>query len=318
MKKSWVIIGGAGFIGSHLVSRLLEENIDVAVVDNLTSGTLTHIEKFQNHSNFKFYNFDVTDTERLTEVLSGGTDVVVHLASNPDIAKAAIEPRIDFLQGTILTESVAEASRLSGIKTLIYASGSGVYLDKSEEVLYEDSQLQPISTYGASKLSGEMLLSAYSHMFDLRSIVVRFANVVGPKQTHGVGYDFLRKIDVKNKNLPILGDGSQKKSYIYVLDVVNAILLIEKKTSAKFDIFNISTDGQMTVREIANMACEILYGKNHGIALLFGKSNRGWKGDVPIVKISSEKIRNLGWNPQFTCYEAMRLSLEAMKEELTS
>lgn len=316
MRKCWVIIGGAGFIGSHLVSKLLEENIDVTVVDNLSSGTLRHIEKFLSNSSFKFLNFDVSNTERLTEVLRG-KDVVVHLASNPDIAKAATEPRIDFLQGTVLTESVAEASRVSRIKTLIYASGSGVYLDKGEEMLNEDSQLRPISTYGASKLSGEMLLSAYSHMFELRSIVVRFANVVGPKQTHGVGYDFLRKINLKDRSLDILGNGSQKKSYIYVLDVINAILLVEQKTHAKFDIFNISSDGQMTVREIADMACEVLCGGNHEIEFFFGESDRGWKGDVPIVKLSSEKIRKLGWTPEFTSHEAMRLSLVAMKEELT-
>lgn len=317
MKNSWVVIGGAGFIGSHLVSELLRENIDVTVVDNLSSGTLSHIENFLSNSGFKFQNFDVRNTEMLTEVLRG-KDVVVHLASNPDIAKAATEPRIDFLQGTILTESVAEASRISGIKTLIYASGSGVYLDQGEEILSEDSQLQPISTYGASKLSGEMLLSAYSHMFELKSIVVRFANVVGPKQTHGVGYDFLRKIDLKERKLHILGDGTQKKSYIYVLDVVKAILLLESKTSTKFDTFNISSDGQITVREIADMACEVLCGKNHKIDFFFGDSNRGWKGDVPIVKLSSEKIRNLGWMPEFNSHEAMRISLEAMKEELIS
>lgn len=315
MKKSWVVIGGAGFIGSHLVSKLLTEKNDVAVVDNLSSGTLNHIENFLSCADFEFHNFDVSDTKRLIGVLEG-KDVVVHLASNPDIAKAATEPRIDFLQGTVLTESVAEASRITGIKTLIYASGSGVYLDQGEEILYEDSKLQPISTYGASKLSGEMLLSAYSHMFELRSIVVRFANVVGPKQTHGVGYDFLRKINLKEKSLNILGDGSQKKSYIYVLDVVNAILLVESNTDATFDTFNISNDGQMTVREIADMACEVVCGRNHEIDFFFGDSNRGWKGDVPIVKLSSEKIRKLGWTPEFNSREAMRISLEAMKDEL--
>jgi len=316
VKKSWVVIGGAGFIGSHLVSKLLTEKNDVAVVDNLSSGTLNHIENFLSSADFEFHNFDVTDTKRLIGVLEG-KDVVVHLASNPDIAKAATEPRIDFLQGTVLTESVAEASRITGIKTLIYASGSGVYLDQGEEILYEDSKLQPISTYGASKLSGEMLLSAYSHMFELRSIVVRFANVVGPKQTHGVGYDFLRKINLKEKSLNILGDGSQKKSYIYVLDVVNAILLVESKTDARFDTFNISNDGQMTVREIADMACEVVCGGNHEIDFFFGDSNRGWKGDVPIVKLSSEKIRKLGWTPEFNSHDAMRISLEAMKDELS-
>lgn len=317
MMKSWVVIGGAGFIGSHLVSKLLNDKNEVFVVDNLSSGTLKHIEEFASNSNFKFHNFDVSDTKTLSEVLKG-KDIVVHLASNPDIAKAASEPRIDFLQGTVLTESVAEASRISGVRTLIYASGSGVYLDKGEEILHEDSKIQPISTYGASKISGEMLLSAYSHMFGLKSIIVRFANVVGPKQTHGVGYDFLRKIDQNRKSLNILGNGTQKKSYIHVSDIVNAILLVEEKSVAKFDIFNVSSEEQITVREIAELACEILCGANHEIKLFFGTSNRGWKGDVPIVKLSSEKIRNLGWTPRFTSREAMQIALEAMKKDLLS
>jgi UDP-glucose 4-epimerase len=295
---------------------LLRENIDVTVVDNLSSGTLSHIENFLSNSGFKFQNFDVRNTEMLTEVLRG-KDVVVHLASNPDIAKAATEPRIDFLQGTILTESVAEASRISGIKTLIYASGSGVYLDQGEEILGEDSQLQPISTYGASKLSGEMLLSAYSHMFELKSIVVRFANVVGPKQTHGVGYDFIRRLKLNPSFLEILGDGLQTKSYIYVTDVISAMkFVLDNSFDCPFDVFNVATQDYITVNQIAKIACQISGINLNEIKFTYTGGDRGWKGDVPKISFDTKKIRDLGWENKYSSFEAITHSISSMNLEL--
>jgi nucleoside-diphosphate-sugar epimerase len=186
-----------------------------------------------------------------------GVDVVVHLASNPDIARAVTEPEIDFSSGTLLTNSVVEAARTQGVNTIVYASGSGVYGDLGDLEIPEDhGPLRPVSTYGASKLAGEALVRAYAHMFGLRGRAFRFANVVGPRQTHGVGYDFLNKLAGDPTRLEILGDGRQSKCYIAIADVLDAILgVIDEPGDLPYEVFNVSTDDALSVDEIAAAAC---------------------------------------------------------------
>jgi UDP-glucose 4-epimerase len=312
VSRNYLVVGGAGFIGSHFVQELLDRQSGlVRVVDNLCSGTLDHISNFRTHPNFEFIQIDVENSKQLCESMKG-INTVIHLASNPDIAKAAREPRIDFTQGTVLTESVAEAARITGVNTILYASGSGVYGDGGMAVLTEDSPLKPISTYGASKLAGESLLASYSFMFGIKSLAFRFANVVGPKQTHGVGYDFLRRLKADPTKLHILGDGLQSKSYIHVSDVVRAVLQAEEAIKEGFDVFNISTPDQISVNEIARIAEEVLSIDPHSVLHTYTGGDRGWKADVPIVKLSSRKISMLGWNPIFNSNQAIRASLKSM------
>ncbi len=313
MSRNYLVVGGAGFIGSHFVQELLDRQVGlVRVVDNLCSGTLDHISDFQDKSNFDFRQFDVENSELLAEAMKG-INTVIHLASNPDIAKAAREPRIDFMQGTVLTESVAEAARISGVETVLYASGSGVYGDAGDLVLTEESSLKPISTYGASKLAGESLLASYAFMFGLKCLAFRFANVVGPKQTHGVGYDFIRRLKIDPTRLEILGDGLQSKSYIHVSDVVRAVLLADESISEGFDVFNVSTKDQITVNEIALIAEKTLSIDPINVRHTFTGGDRGWKADVPVVRLSSDKIAKLGWKPLLTSHEAIAESLRAMR-----
>jgi UDP-glucose 4-epimerase len=311
MKQHYAVVGGAGFIGSHFAQTLLDLNQDVTVIDNFCSGTEKHLENFRNHPNFNLITLDVENTDELTRIFKN-VQVVIHLASNPDIAKAATEPRIDFEQGTVLTESVIEACRRSGVKTILYASGSGVYGDAGLEVLTENSALRPISTYGASKLAGETLLAAYSFMFGIKSIAFRFANVVGPKQTHGVAFDFIRKLKNNSNVLEILGDGEQSKSYIYVEDVIRGVILADSQISSGFAVFNLSTDDQVTVNEIAEL-CKSAMGLDiKKVNNIYSGGDRGWKGDVPVVRISANKIKKLGWNPRFNSVEALTKSIESM------
>ncbi len=313
MSRNYLVVGGAGFIGSHFVQELLDRQVGlVRVVDNLCSGTLDHISDFQDNSNFDFRQFDVENSELLAEAMKG-INTVIHLASNPDIAKAAREPRIDFMQGTVLTESVAEAARISGVETVLYASGSGVYGDAGDLVLTEESSLKPISTYGASKLAGESLLASYAFMFGLKCLAFRFANVVGPKQTHGVGYDFIRRLKIDPTRLEILGDGLQSKSYIHVSDVVRAVLLADESISEGFDVFNVSTKDQITVNEIALIAEKTLSIDPINVRHTFTGGDRGWKADVPVVRLSSDKLAKLGWKPLLTSHEAIAESLRAMR-----
>ncbi len=315
MTSEYSVIGGAGFIGSHFVQRLLLEGKTVSVVDNFCSGSIELLGKMIENPNLKVFECDVENTSDLTSAIQNSR-VVIHLASNPDIAKAASDPRIDFTQGTLLTESVAEASRLSGIQKILYASGSGVYGDAGTEVLTELSQLRPISTYGASKLAGEALLASYAYMFGIHTTAFRFANVVGPRQTHGVGYDFVRRLSKNSKELTILGDGQQNKSYVHVTDVVRAVLSFANPNETAFDVYNISTRDSLSVNQIASIALEVLDVDISDIQINYTGGARGWKADVPIVKLDPSKIENTGWRPKFTSQSAMYDSILAMMQEI--
>ena len=315
--KSYAVIGGAGFIGSHFVDRLAAGQNQVRVVDNFCSGTIQHISHHLGKSYFDLIEIPVEDTVKLTEALSG-VDTVIHLASNPDIAAAMNNPRIDFIQGTVLTESVVEAVRLSGVKKVLYASGSGVYGEVAFQPISESDELLPVSPCGASKLAGEALISAYAYMFDFQAVAFRFANVVGPRQTHGVGYDFIRRLTLNPNELRFLGDGTQTKSYIHVEDIVQGVLHLENFSKKFFDVYNISTEDTLTVSQIAECAFETLNIKSSNVDIIYGATDRGWKGDVPKILLSSEKIRKTGWSSKKSSKEAMMDALAAMKGEISS
>ena len=310
------VVGGAGFIGSHFVDRLLRtENVArVTIYDNFSSGREWHYEHHLGDPRFHLVRAEVADLEQLTEAMVGH-DVVIHLASNPDIARAATEPEIDFYQGTLLTNNVVEGMRRAGVGQLLYASGSGVYGELGIEPVDEDTgPFHPVSTYGASKLAGEALIASYCAMFGLRACAFRFANVVGPRQTHGVGFDFMRRLTADPRTLRILGDGEQSKSYIHVSDVIEAVLLALDESREAYQVFNVSTLDAITVTEIAEEAVACLELAQKPVFAYTGGS-RGWKGDVPVVRLKSERIRALGWSSTRNSREAIRAALEAMMNE---
>jgi UDP-glucose 4-epimerase len=312
-KHRFAITGGAGFIGSHFTAELLNLGHSVLAIDNLCSGTKEHLMPFLANSNFTFEHMNVEDSEKLTFILKE-IDTVIHLASNPDIAKSVTEPRIDFVQGTALTESVAESARRANVKNILYASGSGVYGDAGNATLSESSEVNPISTYGASKLAGEALLSSYSFMFGIRVLSFRFANVVGGMQTHGVGYDFLIKLKKDPNKLEILGDGNQSKSYIHVNDVISGVLTAFSKSTKHSDVFNVSTSDILSVNDIALLAIEVSGLDPNRVNFNFTGGDRGWKADIPVVCLNSNKLIALGWRPKFSSRQAMKNALIAMKE----
>jgi UDP-glucose 4-epimerase len=316
--RNYFIVGGAGFIGSHFTDRLLADNSVTAVTlyDNFSSGREWHYEQHRTDPRFSVVRGDATDIEPLT-VAMHGHDVVIHLASNPDIARAATEPGIDFREGTYLTNNVVEAMRRSETKTILYASGSGVYGDLGEEEADEDyGPLLPISTYGASKLAGEALITSYCHMFDFTGRVFRFGNVVGPRQTHGVGFDFLRQLFKDPRKLRILGGGTQSKSYIHVSDVVSAVLLAAERSARSFVAYNVATGDYITVTEIAQLAVDCAGLDPRQVQFEYTGGNRGWKGDVPIVRLNTDRIRGLGWACRIGSREALRESMLAMLPDL--
>ncbi len=316
----FIIIGGAGFIGSHFVDHLLDdpETVAVTVYDNFSSGQDWHISHHADDQRLTIIRADVHEQDRLNDAVSGH-DVVIQLAANPDIAAAVADPDIDFREGTVLVRNIVEAMRLSGCQRILYASGSGVYGDFGEtEVIEDQGGMRPISTYGASKYACEHLISAYCHMFDLTARCFRFGNVVGPRQTHGVGYDFLRKLRIDPTQLAILGDGQQSKSYIHVSDTVAAVMHAHTHSTEGFEVFNVATGDYITVTEIADLVLECAGLDRQNVNYVYSGGDRGWKGDVPVVRLNTSRIRNLGWSNRYSSAEAFRQSLMALRDELNA
>jgi UDP-glucose 4-epimerase len=314
------VSGGAGFIGSHLVGRLLQSRDveGVTVYDNFTSGTSDHLRQYRGEKRLAVVDADIKHLGELTSAMRG-CDVVFHLAANPDIAKAARQPDIDFWEGTYLTQNVLEAMRIDGISQIVYTSGSGVYGERPNNAFAENyGPCFPISTYGASKLACEALISSYAHMFGIMGRAFRFANVVGPRQTHGVGYDFARRLRADETRLRILGDGTQCKAYIHIEDVLNAVFLVmeQAKGDVPFDVYNVATDDYITVNEIADIVVEGLGLVRSSVEYAYSGGDRGWKGDVPKVLFDVAKIKSLGWSAERTSKEAVRDSIREMIVEI--
>lgn len=310
------IAGGAGFVGSHFVDRLVDIGSlqRITVFDNFSSGKNWHLS---HHTDSRLHIIagEISDSQALSTAMSGH-DTVIHLASNPDIARAATEPTVDFDQGTALTQQIVEAMRVTGAKRILYASGSCVYGDTGElEVSENFGPMVPISTYGASKLAGETLISSYSYMFGISGIAFRFGNLVGPRQTHGVGYDFIRKLRADASHLNILGDGNQSKSYVYITDIIEAVLLANETLTKPFEVFNVATGDYISVKEIAAIAIEAVLGPQAQVDLRFTGGDRGWKGDVPIVRLNTDKIKSLGWQRRYSSAEAIRKSIDDMLKQ---
>lgn len=304
----YFIAGGAGFIGSNLVARLLDQESDAGVVvyDNFLSGHRWHLDAFVDDRRLTIVEGNIEDSERLIETMRG-SDHLFQLAANADIAAAVDDPSVDFRLGTFLVHQVLEAARLTSVSRVTYTSGSGVYGDLGTKEIDETyGPLQPVSTYGASKLAGEAIVSAYCHMFDIEGVAFRFANVIGPRQTHGIVYDFVRKLLLDPTRLVVMGDGSQSKSYVHVADVLDAVFLMKSRRQSPFDVYNVGTDEYVTVREIAELVIDVM--GLHNVEIIYGSEPRGWKGDVPIVRFSSEKIRSLGWKNSWSSLDALRES----------
>jgi len=312
------ISGGAGFIGSHLVHRLLQDGkaTSVVVFDNFTSGKRSYLDFAKGDTRLRIVEGDLKEIDAVRTAMAD-CDTIFHLAANPDIAKAVTQPDIDFWEGTYLTQNVVEAMRLTGARRIFYTSGSGVYGENPTIAFKEDyGPCVPISTYGASKLGCEGLIAAYCHMFSLQARAFRFANVVGPRQTHGVGYDFVRRLRADPTQLRILGDGTQLKSYIHVEDVLAAIATTEAAMSSPYDVFNVATDDYITVREIADLAVQVCGLEPGKVRYEFTGGDRGWKGDVPVVHFDCSKIKALGWRNRRTSAQALLDSMKAMLEEV--
>ncbi|MEG1313810.1 MAG: NAD-dependent epimerase/dehydratase family protein [Bacilli bacterium] len=310
-----LVTGGAGFIGSHLIKKLLEKDIEVICVDNFTLGKKENVDKLLDDSRYNFYKINIEETETFCEQLKDeAIDIVYHLAANSDIQKGGRTPSVDFNDTFMTTYSVLELMRRKNIKKIFFASTSAIYGEKSELLTEDTGDLKPISYYGGAKYASEGFISSYSFMNDLKTMIFRFPNVIGPNLTHGVVFDFKNKLLNNTKELEILGDGTQTKPYLYVLDLVEAIVkfTIETELNQGVEIYNVGVDSATSVTKIADMVCEELGYKNVKYSYTSGKI--GWKGDVPKFQYDLSKIHSAGWSASHTSDESIRETIRNIKD----
>jgi UDP-glucose 4-epimerase len=303
----YFVTGGAGFVGMNLVQTLLGEENEVIVYDNLSSGKKEHLTAFLANPRFGFVQGDVLDEGKLTQSMDGA-DVVFHLAANSDIRPEAKSADIELQQGIIATFNVLRAMKRSAVRRIVFASSSTVYGDAKGQELTEDyGPLIPISFYGGSKLAAEALICAFCHMFEMKAWIFRLANIVGKGLTHGVIFDFLRKLAEDPGALEILGDGKQTKPYLHVTECVEGMLYGLSHADHTVNIFNLSPPDTVSVDRIAAIVAEEMGLKN--VAFSYTGGNGGWKGDVPRVCMNSDRLRNLGWEAKMGSEEAVRASV---------
>ncbi|MCI9020243.1 MAG: NAD-dependent epimerase/dehydratase family protein [Eubacterium sp.] len=303
--------GGAGFIGSHLIKELMKAGHFVICADKLEMGSQNIRSLLDKGGNrFRFYKMDLAEQENVSRMFrENKIDAVYHLAANSDIQKGGVYPETDFHNTFLTTKTILEGMRENGVKKLFFASTSAVYGEMPDTELSETTGgLKPVSYYGGAKLASEAFISSYASMCDMSAVIFRFPNVIGPGLTHGVIYDFIRKLDRNPKELEILGDGTQCKPYIYVSDLIEAVLQVTQQWNSGLEIYNLSVNGKGTaVSEIAEAVFEELGLKDVNIHYTGG--DRGWKGDVPKFQYDISKILSVGWLPEYSSDEAVRQSI---------
>jgi len=299
-----LITGGAGFIGLHLTDFFLKKGHEIVVIDNLSWGRKQFIEHNFDNSRFTFLKIDLLDTKNLEKQLPSDIDIVYHLAANSDIMRGAIDPSIDFKNTSIATFNLLNTMRKKGIKKILFTSGSGVYGDVGHTYSSESfGPLLPISIYGAAKLSAEAMISAFVNLYDMQAWILRPANIIGPRATHGVIIDFINRLKQNPTKLKIFGNGKQSKSYLYITDFIDAINLIKNKSKDSINIFNLASDTFITVNEIAELVIREMNLQH--VKVIRGKENRGWNGDVPVVRLCNTKLKKLGWKSKYTSKQAV-------------
>lgn len=309
--KTYIVTGCAGFIGSNLTDRLLAQGHRVIGIDNFSTGQRRFIEGALASSNFRLIEIDLLDLDSLKQAMAGG-EIVFHLAANADVRFGIEHPRKDLEQNTIVTHNVLEAMRSNGIKKIVFSSTGSVYGEAAVIPTQEDAPF-PIQTslYGASKLAGEGMIAAYCEGFGFQSWIFRFVSILGERYTHGHVIDFYRKLLDNPSELLVLGDGCQKKSYLYIQDCLDAILFSIDKFKDKVNILNLGTKEYCQVNDSIGWITDHLGVKPK---LKYSGGDRGWIGDNPFIFLDTAKINNAGWTPKLTIKESIIKTLEYLMQ----
>lgn len=306
----YFITGGAGFIGGHLVDRLMNDGNQVTVYDNLITGKRQWLEHHIGKKTFRFIQADLLDFETLKQAMAGH-EVVWHLGANTDIIKGNEITDFDLNNCTIATHNTLEAMRQNGIDKLLFASSACVYGDTPAVLLAETfGPLLPINLYGAGKLAGEALISSYCHLFSIQAWIFRFGNVVGDRMGHGVIFDFIEKLKRNPKELEILGDGNQEKNYFLVEDCIDGMLCAFQKSNTWCDVYNLGCNSTTKVTTIGQIVVGEMGLKD--VKFKYTGGERGWPGDAPQVHFNVEKMKKLGWTAKHASDEAVREAASAL------
>jgi len=300
--KTALVTGGAGFIGSHIVDELLSRGVRVVVYDNFTTGRREFLPA-QLPAGLQIVNGDVLDTQAL-QVAMKGCEFVFHIQANADVRGGKDKRRLDLDQNTTATWSALEAAQAQGVKGFVFASSSAIYGEPDVFPTPESHASTQTSLYGASKLAGEAMIQAYSEYFQMQSFSFRFVSWMGERYTHGIVFDVLKKLRKDSARLPLFGDGTQKKSYLYVKDGVSGIMKAIEKSPDLKNIYNLGHDNFLTVAEVVSVILEEL--KLPDVKLEFAGGKRGWLGDSPLAHLDTSRIKSLGWRPMTSIQESIR------------
>lgn len=305
--KDIIITGGAGFIGSNMTELLLRDN-RVTVLDNLSNVDERYISVFRKNRNFRFVKADLAEKGAMDRL--DKSDIVIHLAANSDVRGGSNSPETDFKNNVLATFNLLEWMRKTGTGEILFASSSTVYGETKVLPTPENfGPYMPISSYGASKMSGEGFITAYSHYYGIRGTIFRFANIVGRNSTHGVIFDFIKKLRSNRDKLEILGDGSQRKSYLHVTDCISSMVHVHENSRAT-DIYNLGNPGTTSVRKIADIIVDKMHLGKVEYRFTGGIDGRGWKGDVKVAQLAIDKLSSTGWKNTYSSDEAVELAVD--------
>ena len=310
-----LVTGGAGFIGSHLIDRLVARGDDVVVIDNLSSGDVGFIQPHLDNGRVRLVEGDICNPADVGRAMAMEIDCVFHLAANPDIRLGTRITDTDLQQGTVATYNILEAMRLNDVDRIVFASSSVVYGEDAPLPTPEDhGPCMPISLYGASKQAGEGLISSWVGTFGLQAWIFRFANIIGARGTHGVIFDFIHKLKNDPTRLEVLGNGLQEKSYMEVGDCVDAMLHVMANAHQPLNLFNLGSHDTASVRRIAEIVVEVTGCADARIEYTGG--DRGWAGDIPRARLGIDKMLQTGFDVAMNSEEAIRYTATCLLDEI--
>lgn len=307
------VVGGAGFIGSHLVDQLISRGDSVTVFDNFSVGREEFLAKSMPSGRVAIVKGDALDLEALTKAVIGH-DAIFHLAANPEARWGLERTRLDLEQGTIATYNALEAARLSKVGRFMFASSGTVYGPTEKQCSEGELGALPISLYGASKIAGEALVSSYVECFGLHASICRFGNVVGGRATHGAILDFCKKLTVTPEELQVLGDGTQSKPYLHVEDCAGGLIHVLDNAKEPLGIYNLAPSDWTSVKRIAELV--VAASPNKSAKIVYGTSDRGWPGDVPKSLINPEKLAGLGFRVRYSSDDAVKAAVAQVATQI--